>query len=151
VPSTERALLVRILDEAFVSKGWHGPTLRAVLRGLSLAESMWKPSVERNSIRELVLHCAYWKFVARKRLTGDRGAVFPRPGRNFFPVMEERAAALRRDLEVLNEQHRLLREAVQTVDAIRLRRHFRTIYGVAAHDVYHAGQIQLLRKLQGRS
>jgi len=53
------------------------------------------------------------------------------------------------DIQLLDDQHALLRTAIESLpraafgDAKKLRQ----IYGSAAHDVYHAGQIQLIKKL----
>jgi len=133
-------LLLRILDEAYDRKGWHGPTLRGTLRGVTAEQALWRPGEGRHNIHELVIHAAYWKFVVRRRLLGDRREKFPRPGRNWFAP----AATWREDLALLAEQHRLLRAVVASGKINE-----RLIYGVAAHDVYHAGQIQLLKKLNG--
>jgi uncharacterized damage-inducible protein DinB len=135
-----RQLLLRILDEAYERKGWHGPTLRGALRGVSDEEAAWRPGEGRHNIHELVIHAAYWKFVVRRRLAGDRRDQFPRPGRNWFPP----TAPFREDVALLDEQHRFLR---QTVESAKINE--RLIYGVAMHDVYHAGQIGLIKRLSG--
>ena len=132
-------LLLRILDEAYDRKGWHGPTLRGTLRGVTDEEAEWRPADGRHNIHELVIHAAYWKFVVRRRIAGDRRDKFPRPGRNWFPP----DAPFREDVAMLDEQHRYLR---QTVAAAR-NPNERLVYGVAMHDVYHAGQIQLIKRL----
>lgn len=138
--SPERQLLLRIVDEAYDRKAWHGPTLRGSVRGLTDAEADWRPGEGRHTIHELVIHAAYWKFVVRRRLTGDRRDKFPLPGRNWFTA----TAPFRDDVALLEEQHRFLRQTVASA-AINER----LIYGVAMHDVYHAGQIQLIKKLRG--
>ena len=137
-----RKLLLQILDEAYDRKAWHGPTLRGSLRGVSDELAEWRPGDGRHSIHELVIHAAYWKFVVRRRLTGDRRDRFPRPGRNWFAA----TAPFREDIALLDEQHRFLR---QTVASVKLNE--RLVYGVAMHDVYHAGQIQLIKVLGARS
>jgi hypothetical protein len=51
---------------------------------------------------------------------------------------------------LLDQQHRALRSAV--VKALRTRRgakEMQQFYGMAFHDIYHAGQIRLLRRLMG--
>lgn len=136
--SPERQLLLRILDDAYERKAWHGPTLRGSLRGITDELADWRPGEGRHTIHELVIHAAYWKFVVRRRLIGDRRDRFPRPGRNWFPA----TAPFREDIALLDEQHRFLR---QTVEAVKIQE--RLIYGVAMHDVYHAGQISLIRRL----
>ena len=147
---SDRDLLLRILGEGYERKAWHGPNLRGTLRGLNANQAFWRPSPDRHNIWELVLHCAYWKFVAWRRITGSRGARFPRAGLNFFPTPVPSEEAWREDLELLDEAHHSLRDAVESLPARALASNSRTIYGVAMHDVYHAGQIRVLARLYGK-
>jgi DinB superfamily len=153
------ALLVRILDQAFDARAWHGTTLRGSVRGLSAHDALWRPSPRRHAIWDLVLHAAYWKYITRRRLTGAKRGAFPRPGSNWPrlpPTPTE--AAWRADVALLVDQHERLREAVAAFPSSRLETRppggkwtfAEQIHGVAAHDVYHAGQIQLLKRLRGR-
>lgn len=149
-PSPEIALLLRLSDEAYDKTAWHGPNLRGSLRGVSPKAAAWRPSPRRHNIWELALHAAYWKYAAVRRLTGEKRGSFPVKGSNWFrrpePGGEEKA--WRADLALLDQQHRRLRETVALLSPASLRAHLRLIYGVAAHDLYHAGQIRLLKVLQ---
>lgn len=157
MPSIELALLLRNLDQAFDAKAWHGTNLRGSLRGLKLDELAWRPEPGRHNIWELALHCAYWKYVVRRRLAGEKRGSFPLAGSNFFPRPQGEATvkAWRADLELLDECHAALRAAVAALPARRLGQRVRgseftvadTVLGVATHDLYHAGQIQLLKRL----
>ena len=144
-----RPLLLSILDESYDRKAWHGPTLRGALRGVNANQAFWKPAPERHSIWDFVLHCAYWKFVARRRLLGARGLAFPRPGRDWFAVPEPSDRAWRADMRLLQAEHRELREAIEDAPAKLIKRRSRELRSVAAHDVYHAGQVQLMKRLYG--
>lgn len=147
--SDDRKLLIRVLDEAFERKAWHGPNLRSALRGLTPNQAFWRPDGERHSAWELMLHCAYWKHTAWRRLTGTRGVPFGREGRNFIAVSAPTPRAWRDDLALLADTHQTLVGAVEKLPAATLATKARLVYGVAMHDVYHAGQIRLLRKLYG--
>jgi hypothetical protein len=152
MPDPAIALLLHALDEGFDKKAWHGTTLRGSLRGLTPEELAWRPAPDRNSIWAIALHAAYWKYVVRRRLAGERRGSFPRSPSNW-PAEPEPAdqAAWEADLALLEEQHRLLLASVAAIPSPRLdgrvRRH---VMGAAFHDVYHAGQIGLLKKLMGR-
>ncbi len=150
----ERGQLLALLDESFDRPAWHGPNLRQTLRSVSAADAAWRAAPGRNSIWELVLHCAYWKYAVRRKLVGGPRGAFPRRPANFPAVPAPAdAAAWRADLALLDEQHRRLREAVASLPARRLRQDggrsapLRLIRGIAAHDLYHAGQIRLLVRL----
>ncbi|HKI94993.1 MAG TPA: DinB family protein [Gemmatimonadales bacterium] len=148
--------MMRTLDQAFTGRAWHGPTLMGTLRGMTVRQALWRPAPGRNTVWQLVLHTAYWKDRVRARLAGERGSRFPRGPANF-PAVPEPAdqRALAGDLELLQECHRRLREVVAALPARRLDTrvgrsrwtHRETIIGIASHDLYHAGQIQLIRRL----
>ena len=155
----KEAPLLVLVDSAYDRVSWHGPNLRGSLRGVSLDAAAWRPQPGAHNVWELLVHAAYWKYVAWRRLTGAARGSFPLEGSNFFerPV-EATAAAWRADLRLLKAIHRDLRAAVaaaapRTIEArlpgSRVTR-LRLITGVAAHDVYHAGQIQLLKKQYSR-
>jgi len=144
---TEMMLLIDLLDEAFDRKSWHGPNLRGSLRGVTVQQAAWRPGPERHNIWELTLHAAYWKYVVRRRITAEKQGSFVLPGSNFFarPV-EETEAAWKADVSILLAEHRRLHEVISKLGApTRAQAH--TIRGIAAHDLYHAGQIRLLRRL----
>jgi hypothetical protein len=93
------------------------------------------------------LHAAYWKYVVRRRLTGEKRGSFQLQGSNFFerPAVVSQTA-WKKDLEILAQEHQLLRATVATLKhATEKQSHL--IRGAAAHDLYHAGQIRLLRRL----
>ncbi len=140
-------LLLDLLDEAFDKKSWHGPNLRGAIRGVTARQAAWRPGPNRHNIWELTLHAAYWKYVVRRRITGEKHGSFVLRGSNFFerPV-ELSEAAWKKDVGILVAEHRLLRLAVANLrQPSRAAMHL--IRGIAAHDVYHAGQIRLLRRM----
>lgn len=148
----ERDLLLKTLDEAYEKRSWHGTNLRGSLRGLTPNQAFWRPAPERHNIWELVLHAAYWKYAVRRRLTGEKRGSFPIGGSNWFPTPTPTDESWRNTLALLGEQHRALRQVVETMPLTRLRqrsRGFQMITGIAAHDLYHTGQIQLIKKLYG--
>ena len=150
-------LLLEILDQAYDQKAWHGTTLRGSLRGVSPHEALWRPKPKRHSVWELALHAGYWKYAVRRQLLGaaDRGE-FPRRPSNWPSVpAKSDAAAWKADVALLDLQHVLLRDVVRRLPPSRLGQRSakgtwtlgEMIHGVAAHDLYHTGQIQLLKRL----
>jgi uncharacterized damage-inducible protein DinB len=150
-------LLLRTVDEAFEKKAWHGPNLRGSLQGISATQAAWRPRNERHNIWEITLHTAYWKYAVCRRILGGKRGKFPLKGSNWFPrPVEATEEAWRADVRLLEETHASLREVIRQLPESGLNRkqgntqytNARLICGIAAHDVYHAGQIQLLKKLQ---
>ena len=158
-PPKEIRQLLSILDQAYNHRSWHGTNLRGSIRGVSPRQASWRPGRGRHNIWELVVHAAYWKYAACRRIAGTPRGAFPLEGSNWFRRPQEATdRAWRADLALLDDMHRLLCTAVSSLSPDTLdRKHkgsaessFSLITGVAAHDLYHAGQIQLLKKLGAR-
>ncbi|HEX2462296.1 MAG TPA: DinB family protein [Vicinamibacterales bacterium] len=152
----EVRLLVAILDAAYDRKSWHGANLRGAIRGVTAHQAAWRPSRNRHNIAELVVHAAYWKYAVFRRLSGAARGSFPLKGSNWFARENCSQSTWRKDVALLDEMHRSLRAAVTRLSGGDLAHTprgskvstFAILSGVAAHDLYHAGQIQLLKKLQ---
>jgi uncharacterized damage-inducible protein DinB len=150
--------LLFLIDTAYDHLSWHGTNLRGSIRGVTPAQAAWRPGPRRHNIWELVVHAAYWKYVAWRRLTGAARGSFAEDGSNWFVRPADKSlAAWKADVAMLGEAHRVLRAVVADVDPRDLDRTLakssRTtrralITGIAAHDIYHAGQIQLLKRMR---
>ena len=158
-------LIARLLVENVQPRtgrgGWHGgPTPAGALRGVSAEQAAWIPAPGRKSIWQLTLHIAYWKYAVRRRLDGaaeGEAVRFPRMPANWPRVPEAATArAWRADVALLKaEQERL----VATIAAVPVSRYGEAlpsgkrwvvgelILGIAQHDAYHTGQIQMLKRL----
>ncbi|MEW6509321.1 MAG: DinB family protein [Bacteroidota bacterium] len=152
----EVRLLLDLVDEAYDKKAWHGTNFRGSIRGLTAREAAWRPGRGRHNIWEIVVHVAYWKYAARRRILGEKRGSFALKGSNWFP----RIGALpddawEEDVALLGREHHAMREAISGLRAGMLPRRIRSggttheylIRGIASHDLYHAGQIQLLKRL----
>jgi hypothetical protein len=158
VPSSSIALL-GVVDRAYDRASWHGVNLRGSIRRVTAADAAWRPGPGRHNIRELVVHAAYWKYAVWRRLTGGPRGSFPLKGSNWFARSTEGGErGWRDDVALLDRMHRELCRAIARVPPAALRRPsrgvkttpFHLITGIAAHDLYHAGQIQLIRALKNR-
>jgi DinB superfamily len=150
-------LLLDIIDQAYDHRAWHGTNLRGSILGLTLKQAAWRPSPKRHNIWEEVVHTAYWKYAVRRRILGEKRGSFPLKGSNWFiRPLERTESAWRSDVALLHETHKSLRGAIASLPPGRVHKIQGTskytfaqlIYGIASHDLYHAGQIQLLKKLQ---
>ena len=163
---TATELLLASIDEAYDKRSWHGTNLRGSLRGVTLEQASFRPAFARATARqvdtahniwELLVHAAYWKYDIRRRLTGEKSHSFAIEGSNFWErPLEGTPGEWRRDLRLLEDEHVQLRAAVAAFPASRWTRKAPgkpfgfdgLVRGIAAHDLYHAGQIQLLKRLQ---
>jgi hypothetical protein len=147
-------LILALLEEGYSKKTWHGPNLRQSLKGVSAKQAAWRPAPGRHNIWELTLHAAYWKYAVRRRLEGTKPGGFILKGSNFFARPEKgkaTEAAWRADRALLENEHEAMLESIRkALKSPNVEKRLRMLYGVAFHDVYHAGQIRLLRRLQKR-
>lgn len=154
---SEKDVLLRHLSEAFDHKSWHGTNLLGSIRRIKPDEASWRPSPERHNIWENIVHAAYWKYSVYRALTGQPKGSFPLEGSNWFVrPLEETDSALKVDIALLKEFHAKLLEGVEAFEEARMSEkpkgskftYQSLILGAGAHDLYHAGQIQLLKRLQ---
>jgi uncharacterized damage-inducible protein DinB len=149
-------LILELTDQSYNRKSWHGTNLRGSIRGLTAREALWRPSAQRHNIWEIVIHCAYWKYIVRRRMLGEKRGSFPLKGSNWF----RRSGNLteqqwRNDIQLMEQYHRSLREAIAALHSENLKdvpkgskvNNAMILTGIASHDVYHAGQIQILKRL----
>src|SRR6185295_10705810 len=149
------SVVLRDLNQSYDRKSWHGPVLRGALRGVSAEQAAWRPAPGRHNIWELAVHAAYWKYSVLRRLRRGEDLHFPLKGSNWFPRPQAEVSepAWKADLGILADMHRSLRQAVAALsdaDLDTIPTGSKTsiiglVLGVARHDIYHAGQIQLLK------
>lgn len=143
--------ILALLEEGYERKTWHGPNLRQSLRGVSAKQAAWRPASGRHNIWELTLHAAYWKYVVRRKMDGGKRGSFILKGSNFFARPEKGIisnAAWRADLAILEKEHRAMEKSIRKVLRKSVSpKNIRMLYGIVFHDIYHAGQIRLLRRL----
>jgi hypothetical protein len=148
-------LLLSVIDRAYDRRSWHGTNLRGSIRGLSAERAAWRPAPARHNVWEIVVHAAYWKYAVWRRFAKAGRGRFPLRGSNWFPRHGGGDADWRADVALLQQMHLALRDQVSRLPAGALHRtprgstvsNFDLLAGIAAHDLYHAGQIQLLTRL----
>jgi uncharacterized damage-inducible protein DinB len=140
------------LRRAFEGEAWHGPAVLELLRDVTAEQAAARPIAGAHTIWELVLHIAAWENAGRRRLGGDRAQLSDEE--DFPPINDTSEAAWRETIEALKSGHSKLYDAIAGLDESRLdepildgmRSVYITLHGVIQHDLYHAGQIALLKK-----
>lgn len=147
----------RILDQlqrAYESNAWHGPSVRELLVGVSAEQAHARPLANAHSIWELVQHIAVWEDVGRRRITGERAQIAISSPEDWPPPQDTSEAAWEQAKAALDRGHQALVEAITGVAESRLDEPvsegmstvYVTLHGVIQHDLYHAGQIAILKK-----
>jgi len=153
---TEATRIADQLRRAFGGEAWHGDSVFEILDGVTAAQAAAHPIKNAHSIWELVLHIAAWDGAVLRRLGGV--AVELSDAENFPQVTDASETAWRTALARVRRVHEELVAAVATLLESRLYEmvpgkegaHYTFYYmlqGVAQHELYHAGQIALLKKM----
>jgi uncharacterized damage-inducible protein DinB len=149
---SEPARIADQLRRAFDGDAWHGPAVLEVLADVDAATAAAKPLGDAHSIWELVLHVAAWDGAALRRMSGEKCQ--PKGEANFPLVANASGAAWRRAVTEMKRTHQALVKTVAGLDESRLhdrvpgKRYdfYHMLHGMAQHELYHAGQIALLKK-----
>ncbi len=152
----------RIRDQfrrAFDGEAWHGPSVLALLKGVTAAQAAARPIPGAHTIWELTQHIRAWEGACLRRLNGDP-AQLP-DSEDWSDVNDHSEAAWEQTKQKLTETHQQLLEALESVDDARLDQPimthpeipfsstYVTLHGGVQHDLYHAGQIAILKKALG--
>ena len=145
---------VEQLKLAFEGDPWHGPPVMEILKDIDAPKAAARPINTAHSIWELVRHIAVWENVGRRRLTGDRAQIEISSPEDWPPPEDTSEAAWEQAKDALNRGHQALVEAIARTPESRLDEPifegmstvYVTLHGVIQHDLYHAGQIAMLKK-----
>jgi uncharacterized damage-inducible protein DinB len=153
--SSEAAGIADQLRRAFDGSAWHGPAVLELLGDVNAATAAAKPIRDVHSIWELVLHIAAWDRAALVRLSGKKCQ--PALTLNFPPVVKATESAWRKAVADSKRTHERLVKTVRALPESRLRDRvpgkrydfYHMLHGIAQHELYHAGQIAVLKKASG--
>ena len=149
---TALSIIADNLRRSFEGDAWHGPAVMEILKDVTARQAAARPIADAHSVWELVLHVTTWQSIVTRRLKGE--ACVPSPAENFPKVRDKSAAAWKRTLASLRRRHDELAAAVAALAESRLPEivpgenytvEF-MLHGVIQHDLYHAGQMALLKK-----
>jgi len=150
MPESRR--IVVQLKRAFEGGAWHGPSVQEVLDGVTWERARKRPIRVAHSIWEIVVHMTAWEDIVRRRLLGE--AVNPTPEQDWPPVTRPSAAGWARALKALGAGHKRLRRTASSITDKLLdsppvggtSTRYVLLHGIIQHDLYHAGQIAVLKK-----
>jgi len=153
--NTASALLADQIRRAFDGEAWHGDSVLEILEGVDAATAAAHPIKNAHSIWELVLHIAAWDNATIVRAAGQ--VTQPTGDDNFPPVTDTTEAAWHEAVEHLKKTHSELVKTVAAFPDSRLSdpvpgkkpAYYNFYYlfsGIVQHELYHAGQIALLKK-----
>jgi uncharacterized damage-inducible protein DinB len=142
------------LDRAFEGDAWHGPSLRELLKGVTAQQANSKPSPGIHSIWEIILHVTAEQDVTRRRLAGEMIVDLP-PELDWPRIPDNNETAWQQTIDRLAESKKKLRQSISQISDDGLEEivpgkgysAYVLLHGVIQHNIYHAGQIAILKKL----
>lgn len=147
--------LNRILDEGYGPGAWYGSDLQAAVSDVTAATAFKRPANGRHNIAEVALHHAYWAGQIAGKLTGTPPGAFPLDGEDWFELANETALSWSAITAALDASQQRLSQAVKDIASgartspLGEPERFDLVVGITGHAAYHAGQIQLIKKLTG--
>jgi uncharacterized damage-inducible protein DinB len=154
--STELERIEEQLRRAFERDAWHGPAVLETLQGVTAAQAHAHPIAGAHSVWEVVLHLTYTYRVVLRRILGDGTPIRAVEDWPLVPPATE--ANWQEAVGVLRRVNAELRDAVRAFPAGRLDEPlvpdppytaYTQFIGITQHDLYHAGQISLLKRALG--
>ena len=144
--------IVDQMDRAFAGDAWHGPSLLTLLEGVSAVQAAHRPIRQAHSIWEILNHIRAWNSIVRRRLQNEFVEVTPEMDWPPLPAVSE--AAWESAVEALKQCRGRLRRTVEGLEDARLdekppqlpESYYIQLHGLVQHDLYHAGQIAVLKK-----
>lgn len=136
----------------FKGDSWHGPSLMKTLEGVDLKQAMARPLGERHTVWELVDHTTFWLEAVLDAL---KDKAMPDPSMELnWPRMgstEEHWSQSLRRLEaavnmVLDELAGWTNEDLGRTVPGRDYTFKQMLHGAVHHNLYHAGQIAILKR-----
>ena len=148
------SVLARTLEEGYGTGAWHGPDLRAALEEVGEDAAFWRPGPQRHSIAEVAVHHAYHAHHVRSRLLGETASPFLLAGDDWFALPSAADLTWLQIKNLVASAQQRLTETVAAIGAgrasspLNTSEQFDLVLGITCHAVYHAGQIQLLKRLR---
>lgn len=145
----------RVLNEGYGPGAWHGPDLKAALADVKPTLAFWRPAAGRHNIAEVALHHAYCVRAVRAQISGRPPAPFVRDGEDWFDLADEKALPWQKILDTVETEQQRLTTLIEDMAAgtvgstLTEAERFNLVLGITCHAIYHAGQIQLIKRLRG--
>ena len=148
---TEIERIVDQFQRAWDGDAWHGTSLRQMLSDVTAAEANVRPITGAHTIAEIVQHLSYWKWASVERAAG--ALVSPSHEEQWPAHRDAGEAAWKEALALLESRHQRRCYALAKFSDERLTNPiagrdynlYVQLHGTVQHDIYHAGQIALLK------
>ncbi len=153
-PTAQTGVGSRVLKEGYGPGAWHGADLKAALADVEPALAFWRPAAGRHNIAEIALHHAYCTRAVLAQLSGQSSEPFILDGEDWFTVADDTTLTWPEIQATVEAGQRRLAACVAEIEAgtaaspLPDGERFDRVLGITCHAIYHAGQIQLIKRLR---
>ncbi len=153
--TAEIGIEARVLNEGYGPGAWHGADLKAALADVAPAGAFWRPAAGRHNIAEIALHHAYCARGVWSQISGRDAEPFVLDGEDWFDAGDETTLPWPTILATVDSEQQRLGALIADVQAgtvtspLKHDDRLDLVIGITCHAIYHAGQIQLIKRLRG--
>lgn len=146
------AILARTLAEGYGPGAWHGSDFKAAIADVNEGLAFRRLAPERHNIAEIALHHAYCVHMVRGRLTGTPTDPFVLQGDDWFELSDRTRLTWNQIVGIVEQEQQQLADLVAklgkgTDSPLSDAEQFDLVLGITCHAIYHAGQVQLIKKM----
>ena len=151
--ATSSDLTGRVLQEGYGSEAWHGPELKTALADVTPELAFWRPATGRHNIAEIAMHHAFFARSVRGQLSSRALEPFAIEGEEWFSLSKDKPLSWREIAKVVETEQSRLADAIRDLGTAKSAPQgdvepFGLVLGITCHAIYHAGQVQLIKRLQ---
>jgi len=150
--NTEVQNITRLMQNVFNGSAWHGPSVLKILEEVG-EDDAFRKFENIHTIAELVVHMTAWKKFALERVSGNQ-----RYEVSEQEEWKEITSGDRKDWnniksnlttihnELIGSLSKITDQKLSELVENKAYDFYTLLHGVIQHDIYHAGQISLLKK-----
>ncbi|WP_348798881.1 DinB family protein [Flavobacterium adhaerens] len=150
---SERKRILNLYQSIYNGNPWLEVTLVNTLKDITAEQAYRKTNPKLNTIWEIVNHLIQWRRNILRRMQGE---TITTPEHNYFvPILDPSEAAWEQSLQSLAKTQELWNSYFEKLEDSDLEKiytnnghsYYEHIHGIIQHDIYHLGQIVILKKL----
>jgi len=150
---SESKRISNLYQSIYNGNPWLEVNLDNTLKNITAEQAYRKINPNLNTIWEIVNHLIQWRRNILERMQGE---VIKTPDHNYFvPVLDPSEAAWEQSLQTLaksQDSWNAFFEDFNDADLAKIyvnngHTYYEHLHGIIQHDVYHLGQIVILKKL----
>jgi uncharacterized damage-inducible protein DinB len=152
--TTELHRITSLLRATFEGEPWHGPSVKSTLKEITASQASDRPLSACHTIHELISHMTAWRTFTSEKLSGQGEYDITTSEQDWPATVNDSEDAWQQTLLKLENSQQQLLAALSKATDDKLREtvlgrkydFYFLLHGIIQHDLYHLGQIAMLKK-----